>query len=115
MTAGHTQTAAAPEDLLGPHSSPQLALVTQFAPVAIVEMSSTTCMTAHFPITAATSLCATSGLGTPTISLGPLALTTASAMPMLASCLSRRTTHCRTSLGRSTLTRHVEVPILGRE
>src|SRR5579863_459189 len=115
MTAGRTQTAAAQEDQLRPHSSLQLALIAQFAPVAIVKISSTTCTTAHFPIAAATSLCATSGLGTPTTSLGLLALTTASAMPILASHLRRKTTHCRTSLRRSTLTRHVEVPILGRE
>src|SRR5579863_10081088 len=111
-TAGHIQTVAALEELLGPHSSPLLALTTQFAPVAIVEMSSTTCTTALFPIATATNLCAMLSLGTPTTSPAPLALTTAFAMPTLVSRLRRRTMHCRTSLGRSTLTRHVKVPIL---
>src|SRR5579863_1162968 len=74
-TVGHTQIAAAWEDLVGPHSSLQLALIAQSAPVVIVEMSSTTCMTAHSPIAAATSLCAMSGLGTPTTSLGVTAKT----------------------------------------
>src|SRR5579863_9408983 len=115
MTAGRTRKAAVLEDLLGPHSSPLLTLITQFAPVVIVEMSSTTCMTAHFPITTATSLHAVSSLDIPTTSLAPLALTTTFTMPTLVSRLRRRTTHCRTSLRRSTLTRHVEVPILERE
>ena len=115
MTAGHTLTAAALEDLLGLHSSPQLVPIAQFTPVAIVEMSSTICTTVHSPTTTATSLCAESSLGTPTTSLAPLAPIIASAMPTLVSHLRRRMKCCRTSLGRSILTRHVEVPILGRE
>src|SRR5579863_5115465 len=115
MTAGPTLTVAALEGLLGPHSSPQLVPVTQFTPVAIVGMSSITCTTVHSPTATATSLCAESSLGTPTTSLTPLAPITASAMPALVSHLKRRMKHYRTSWGRSTLTRHVEVPILGRE
>ena len=115
MTAGHTLIAAALEGPRGLHLSPQLVPIAQFAPVAIVEMSSTICMTAHSPIATATSLCAKSSLGTPTTSLAPLAPTIAFAMPTPTSHLRRRMMHCRISLGRSTLTRHVEVPILGRE
>src|SRR5579863_8707163 len=115
MTAGHTLTAATPEGLLGPHLSPQLVPIAQFAPVATAGTSSTTCMTAHFPTATATSLCAESSLGMPTTSLAPLAPTTASALPVPVSRLKRRTKHCRISLGRSILTRHMEVPILGRE
>src|SRR5579863_3326385 len=115
MTAGPTLTAAALEGPLGPHSFPQLVPVAPFAPVATAGMSSTTCMTAHSPTATATSLCAESSLGMPTTSLAPLAPTTASAMPAPVSHLKRRMRHYRISLGRSTLTRHVEVPILGRE
>src|SRR5579863_486666 len=115
MTAGHTLIAAALEGPRGLHLSPQLVPVAQFAPVAIVEMSSTICTTVHSPTATATSLCAESSLGTPTTSLAPLAPITASTMPVLVSYLRRRTMHYRISLERSTLTRHMEVPILGRE
>src|SRR5579863_9652749 len=115
MTAGPTLTVAAPEGPLGPRSSPQLVLVAQFAPVAIVGTSSITCTTVHSPTATATSLYAGSSPGTPTTSLTPLAPTTASATPALVSRLKRRMKHYRILLGRSTLTRHVEVPILGRE
>src|SRR5579863_9805044 len=114
-TAGHTLTAAALEGPLGLHSSPQLVPIAQFAPVAIVNMSSTICTTAHSPTATATSLHAESSLGMPTTSLTPLAPITASAMPTLVSHLRRRMTHCKILLGRSILTRHVEVPILGRK
>src|SRR5579863_7771810 len=115
MTAGPTLTAAALEGLLGPRSSPQLIPVAQFTPVATAGTSSITCTTVHSPTATATSLCAKSSLGTPTTSLTPLALTTASTMPALVSHLKRRMKHYRISLGRSILTRHVEVSILGRE
>ena len=114
-TAGHTLTAATLEDLLGLHSSPQLIPIAQLAPVTIVEMSSTICMTVHSPTATVTSLCAKSSLGTPTTSLTPLAPITACAVPVHGSHLKRRTKHYRISLGRSILTRHVEVPILERE
>src|SRR5579863_8062301 len=115
MTAGPTLTAAALEGPPGPHSFPQLVPVAQFAPVATAGTSSITCTTVHSPTATATSLCAESSLGMPTTSLAPLAPTTASAMPAPVSRLKRRMRHYRISLGRSTLTRHVEVPILGRE
>src|SRR5579863_4985277 len=115
MTAGPTLTAAALEGPLGLPSSPQLAPAAPFAPVATAGTSSTTCMTAHFPTATATSLYAGSSPDMPTTSLAPLAPTTASATPALVSHLKRRMKHYRISLGRSTLTRHVEVPILGRE
>src|SRR5579863_147279 len=95
MTAGHTLTVAAPEGLLGPHSSPQLVPVAPLAPVATAGTSSITCTTAHSPTATATSLCAESSLGMPTTSLAPLAPTTASAMPALASRLKRRMKHYR--------------------
>src|SRR5579863_2330139 len=115
MTAGPTLTVAAPEGPLGPRSSPQLVPVAQFTPVATVGTSSITCTTVHSPTATATSLYAGSSPGMPTTSLAPLALTTASALPTPVSRLKRRMKHYRTSWGRSTLTRHVEVPILGRE
>ena len=115
MTVGHILKAATLEDLLGPHSFPQLVPVAQFAPVATVGTSSITCTTVHSPTATATSLCAESSLGMPTTSLAPLAPTTASAMPALVSRLKRRMKRYRISLGKSTLTRHMEVPILGRE
>src|SRR5579863_4861954 len=114
-TAGPTLTAAALEGPPGPHSFPQLVPVAQFAPVATAGMSSITCTTVHSPTATATSLCAKSRLGMPTTSLAPLAPITTTAMPALGSHLKRKTKHCRILLGRSILTRHVEVPILGRE
>src|SRR5579863_99795 len=95
MTAGHTLTAAALEDLLGLHSSPQLVPIAQSDPVDIVEMSFTICMTVHSSIATATSLCAESSLGTPTTSLTPLAPITPSTMPVLIAHLRRRKMHCR--------------------
>src|SRR5579863_1967740 len=96
MTAGPTLTAVTLEGPLGPHSSPQLAPVAQFAPVATAGTSSITCMTVHSPTATATSLCAESSLGMPTTSLAPPALTTASALPAPASRLKRRMKHYRT-------------------
>src|SRR5579863_5309283 len=114
-TAGPTLTAAAQEGPLGPHSSPQLVPVAQFAPVATAGTSSITCTTAPSPTATATSLYAGSSPGMPTTSLALLAPTTAFAMPTLVSHLKRRMKRYRISLKKSTLTRHVEVPILGRE
>src|SRR5579863_8964958 len=114
-TAGPTLTAAALEGPPGPHSFPQLVPVAQFTPVATAGTSSITCTTVHSPTATVISLCVESSLGTPTTSLAPLALTIASAMPVLVSHLRKRTKRYRISLGKSTLTRHVEVPILGRE
>ena len=114
-TVGHTLTAVALGDPQGPRLFPQLIPATQFAPVVIVETSSTICMTVHSPTATATSLHAESSLGMPTTSLAPLAPTTACAVPMHGSHLKKRTKHYRISLGKSILTRHVEVPILGRE